>query len=41
MLAYLARYTHRAAIGNSRLISASADTVLIRWKDYRQPARPR
>lgn len=37
VLAYLARYTHRVAIGNSRLISASADEVQFRWKDYRQP----
>ena len=39
VLAYLARYTHRVAIGNSRLISASADAVRFRWKDYRQPGK--
>jgi hypothetical protein len=39
VLAYLARYTHRVAIGNSRLISASADVVRFRWKDYRQPGK--
>ncbi len=35
VLAYLSRYTHRVAIANSRLISADADTVGFRWKDYR------
>lgn len=41
VLAYLARYTHRVAIGNSRLISACADEVRFRWKDYRQPGKPK
>jgi len=35
VLAYLSRYTHRVAISNSRLVSADADTVGFRWKDYR------
>ena len=35
VLAYLSRYTHRVAISNQRLISADADTVAFRWKDYR------
>lgn len=35
VLAYLSRYTHRVAISNSRLISADADSVAFRWKDYR------
>jgi hypothetical protein len=35
VLAYLSRYTHRVAIANSRLVSADADTVAFRWKDYR------
>ncbi|MCP5037181.1 MAG: IS91 family transposase [Rhodobacteraceae bacterium] len=35
VLAYLSRYTHRVAISNSRLISANANTVAFRWKDYR------
>ena len=34
-LAYLARYTHRVAISNHRLVSADADAVAFRWKDYR------
>ena len=35
MLAYLARYTHRVAIANSRLISADQTGVTFKWKDYR------
>jgi hypothetical protein len=35
VLAYLARYTHRVAISNSRLIRADADTVTFKVKDYR------
>jgi hypothetical protein len=35
VLAYLSRYTHRVAISNARLVSAEADTVAFRWKDYR------
>ena len=35
VLAYLSRYTHRVAISNHRLISADANTVTFRWKDYR------
>src|SRR5437870_9600530 len=35
VLAYLARYTHRVAISNRRLITANAETVTFRWKDYR------
>ena len=35
VLAYLSRYTHRVAISNSRLITADADTVAFKWKDYR------
>ena len=35
VLAYLGRYTHRVAISNHRLVSADADTVAFRWKDYR------
>lgn len=36
VLAYLARYTHRVAIANSRLVSIDDDEVAFRWKDYRQ-----
>jgi Putative transposase/Transposase zinc-binding domain len=35
VLAYLARYTHRVAISNRRLIAADAKTVTFRVKDYR------
>jgi hypothetical protein len=35
VLAYLARYTHRVAIANRRLIAADANTVSFRYKDYR------
>jgi hypothetical protein len=34
-LAYLARYTHRVAISNSRLIAAGANGVAFKYKDYR------
>ena len=36
MLAYLARYTHRVAISNSRLLQLDDDRVSFRWKDYRE-----
>ena len=35
VLAYLARYTHRVAIANSRLIALDQRGVTFRWKDYR------
>jgi Putative transposase/Transposase zinc-binding domain len=35
VLAYLSRYTHRVAISNRRLISADADGVTFKFKDYR------
>jgi hypothetical protein len=35
VLAYLARYTHRVAISNSRLIAADGTSVTFRVKDYR------
>ena len=43
VLAYLARYTHRVAIGNSRLVDLDDEHVSFRWKDYRQngAVRPR
>ncbi len=33
-LKYLARYTHRAAISNRRLVSLADGRVTFRWKDY-------
>jgi len=35
VLAYLARYTHRVAISNKRLIAADAKSVTFTVKDYR------
>jgi putative transposase/transposase-like zinc-binding protein len=35
VLAYLARYTHRIAIANSRLLELDETHVSFRWKDYR------
>jgi Putative transposase/Transposase zinc-binding domain len=35
VLAYLARYTHRVAISNRRLIAADATSVTFKVKDYR------
>jgi len=34
VLNYLARYTHRVAISNHRLVSFKDDQVSFRWKDY-------
>jgi hypothetical protein len=41
VLAYLARYTHRVAISNSRLIALDEKGVTFRWKDYRIKSRDR
>ena len=41
VLAYLARYTHRIAISNARLLSFHDRKVTFRWKDYRHGNRPR
>jgi ssDNA-binding Zn-finger/Zn-ribbon topoisomerase 1 len=35
VLRYLARYTHRVAISNSRLIALDDNGVTFKWKDYR------
>lgn len=37
VLAYLARYTHRVAIANSRLVAMDRHGVTFCWKDYRDP----
>ena len=40
VLAYLARYTHRVAIANSRLVALEDEgQVSFRWKDYRESGR--
>jgi len=41
VLAYLARYTHRVAISNSRLIAMDERGVAFHWKDYRAKGRTR
>jgi len=41
VLAYLARYTHRVAISNSRLIALDDRGVTFKWKDYRIEGRDR
>jgi Putative transposase/Transposase zinc-binding domain len=41
VLRYLARYTHRVAISNSRLIALDHNGVTFRWKDYRLEGRER
>ena len=41
VLAYLARYTHRVAIANSRLIALDERGVTFKWKDYRAKGRTR
>jgi Putative transposase len=41
VLAYLARYTHRVAISNRRLISLDESGVTFRYKDYRRDGAER
>jgi hypothetical protein len=41
VLAYLARYTHRVAISNSRLIALDERGVTFRYKDYRRNGQAR
>jgi hypothetical protein len=41
VLAYLARYTHRVAIANSRLIALDERSVTFRYKDYRRDGQAR
>src|SRR5246127_6013095 len=41
VLAYLARYTHRVAIVNSRLIALDQRGVTFRYKDYRRDGHAR
>lgn len=41
VLKYLARYTHRVAIANSRLVSYQNGFVRFRWKDYRSGSETR
>ncbi|MCP4002912.1 MAG: IS91 family transposase [bacterium] len=41
VLRYLARYTHRVAISNARLVALRAGHVTFLWKDYRKHCRSR
>jgi hypothetical protein len=41
VLHYLARYTHRVAISNHRLVDVTDDTVSFRWKDDRHGSQVR
>ena len=41
VLRYLARYTHRVAISNRRLIACDDNGVTFKWKDYRLEGRER
>lgn len=41
VLKYLARYTHRVAIANQRLVSLTEGQVTFGWKDYAHGSRPR
>jgi hypothetical protein len=41
VLHYLARYTHRVAISNHRLVNVTDETVSFRWKDYRHGSQIR
>src|SRR6516225_4237835 len=41
VLRYLARYTHRVAISNSRLLACDDKSVTFKWKDYRLEGRER
>jgi hypothetical protein len=41
VLHYLARYTHRVAISNHRLLNVTDDDVTFRWKDYARRSETR
>jgi hypothetical protein len=41
VLQYLARYTHRVAISNHRILDVSDGTVSFRWKDYAHGGKQR
>ena len=40
VLKYLARYTHRVAISNQRLVSLDDGCVTFRWKNYARAGEP-
>ena len=39
VLRYLANYTHRIAISNRRIVSFDGESVIFRWRDYRDSSR--
>lgn len=39
VLRYLANYTHRIAISNRRIVSFDGQSVIFRWRDYRDSSR--
>ena len=41
VLRYLARYTHRVAISNNRLLNIDGNQVAFAWKDYKRSAAQR
>jgi hypothetical protein len=41
VLRYLARYTHRVAISNRRLVALNGNGITFKWKDYRREGRDR
>ena len=41
VLDYLARYTHRVAIANSRLVTLADGRISFLWKDYRHHDKPK
>jgi hypothetical protein len=41
VLQYLARYTHRVAISNHRILDVADGKVSFRWKDYAHGGKPR
>jgi hypothetical protein len=41
VLSYLARYTHRVAIANSRLVAFDGARIRFKWKDYRRQGQAR
>ena len=41
VMQYLARYTHRVAISNHRIVNVADGTVTFRWKDYAHGSQSR
>jgi hypothetical protein len=41
VLHYLARYTHRVAISNHRIVRVADGNVTFRWKDYAHKSKQR